>query len=85
MLPYSFYQEIIQYSVMDQQFQSEMLVIHGDADDVVPHADIKQFCAGNPQMKLHVIPGADHRFKNPGEIEDVVVAACQFWGLTIPH
>lgn len=56
-----------------------MLVIHRKADDVAPHADIKAFCSSHPTMQLAVIPGADHRFKRPGDLQKVVELSKAFW------
>lgn len=80
-LPYAFYEEMTHYSVMDQDYKQDMLVIHGDADDVVPHADIQAFCKNNPLAKLKVLPGADHRFKRDGDFEKVIQWSCDYLGI----
>lgn len=79
LLPYRFYEELQACSILDRSFPEPMLVIHGDADDVVPPEDIRRFCETRPGMLLQVVPGADHRFKNPGELERVVALAERFW------
>lgn len=76
---YHFYEELIQYDVLKKNYNQEMLVIHGNADDVVPHTDILAFCAEHSKMTLVVVEGADHRFKKSGELEQVVDAAFKFW------
>ena len=80
-LPFSFYVELKRHSIVGQQFDFPILVIHGDEDDVVPHTDIQAFCSNNPKSELVVIPGADHRFKKPGELEQVINAAMKYWGI----
>lgn len=71
-LPYAFYEELKQNSLMSKHFNREMTIIHGDLDDVVPKEDILDFCRNNFGAKLITIHGADHRYKNPGELEKVV-------------
>lgn len=73
-LPYAFYEELQQNSVMNKHFTCEMTVIHGDRDDVVPREDILAFCRHNPGAELITVQGADHRYKNPGELEKIVDA-----------
>lgn len=80
-LPYRFYEELQGYGVMDRDLREPMLVIHGDADDVVPHEDILRFCEAHPSVTLAVIPGADHRFKKPGELQKITALATDFWRL----
>ena len=80
-LPWHFYEELQCYRIRECLCDNPMLVIHGDADDVVPHKDILNFCTEHPKATLYVIPGADHRFKKPGEIERVVSAAMEYWSL----
>lgn len=77
-LPYAFYKGLINNIVSTKKFDRPMLIIHGDADDVVPHTDIKRFCRINPKAKLLVVKGADHRFKKEGEIEQVITGSKEF-------
>ena len=81
MLSYDFYEELQQNCIMDQTFDFPMLIVHGDADDVVPHSDIQKFCMQNTRAELCVIHGADHRFKKKGEIDLVINAAMKYWFL----
>ncbi|MBQ8972246.1 MAG: hypothetical protein IJ074_04125, partial [Clostridia bacterium] len=46
---------------------------------VVPRTDIRRFCSDHPTMRLVSIDGADHRFKNEGELEKPISAAMGFW------
>ena len=78
-LPYSFYEDLQHHRVMDGDYHQQMLIIHGDKDDVVPRKDILRFCGDHPAMRLVSIDGADHRFKNEGELERVVKTALHFW------
>lgn len=71
-LPYEFYIELQQNSLMDKRFNREITIIHGDRDTVVPMSDILAFSEQNPGVKLMTIHGADHRYKNPGELEKIV-------------
>jgi pimeloyl-ACP methyl ester carboxylesterase len=38
------------------------LLVHGTADELVPHSDSEEVCAGNPGARLELLQGADHRF-----------------------
>ncbi len=49
---------------------------YGDADHVVPIADVRRIAAANPGVELHVYPGAGHAFFNP-EQEHYDAAAAQ--------
>ncbi len=80
-LPWQFYEELQCCRIQDCSCVEPVLVIHGDADDVVPHNDILDFCKEHPNTKLCVIHGADHRFKKSGEIERVICAAMEYWKL----
>ena len=46
-------------------------IIHGTVDDFVPIRDSIEFCEEH-HIPLHKIEGADHRFKGPGQIEDII-------------
>ncbi len=73
-LPYSFLCDLHEHPVM-KRFASDGLVIWGDRDDVVPEDDIRRFLALNPQFRLHVVKGSDHRFKGPGQLAEAVAEA----------
>ena len=78
-LPYSFYADLLaQNGIGSNQISSPILVIHGDRDDVVPLADVEAFAASQSNVALKIIPGADHRFKNKGELETIVDLATTF-------
>lgn len=46
-------------------------IIHGTVDDFVPIRDSIEFCEEH-HIPLHKIEGADHRFKGPGQIEEII-------------
>lgn len=70
---YSFYESLIRHSVFDADKETypSMLVMHGDADEVVPPKEVRRFCGQFPQMDLHMIPGCDHGFTAPGAYEEM--------------
>ncbi len=74
-VPYSFYTELCENDISQKDMQREMLIIHGDRDDVVLPEYITRFCEFNPKARLEIIAGADHRFKGNGEIESVIRSA----------
>ena len=71
-LPYSFYTDLQKHADAAQASDSPMLIIHGSADNTVPYEHVKDFCRCHPNAILRTIEGADHRFKKPGELEEVV-------------
>ena len=71
-LSWGFYEDLRRHDVLSLPLLHPARVIHGDADEVVDHADIRAWCARNPNADLAVLPGADHRFKGPGELDRVV-------------
>lgn len=62
----------------DAPLKRSFLVIHGDCDDIVPPDDVLDFCRCQPNAVLEIIKGADHRFKNPGEIDTVIEKTMEF-------
>lgn len=72
-LPYSFVEELqTQENLNKKPIQQRILIIHGDRDDIVPIEDIREFIACHNTATLQVIVGADHRFKKPGEMEEIL-------------
>lgn len=78
-IAYAFYEELQLNKVANVNFDREMLIIHGNADNIVPPEDIEKFCSVNPSIRLCVIDGADHRFKKPGELKEVIRAAKKYY------
>lgn len=72
-LPYSFYEDVSsQETVGNKQITSPILIIHGDRDDIVPLSDIEVFAASQNNVTLQILHGADHRFKNVGEMKTII-------------
>jgi alpha/beta superfamily hydrolase len=69
---YTFYTELKNNYILSHDFGREMLIVHGDCDDIVLPVDMQTFCEHNPSVKLEVISGADHRFKVKGQIESTL-------------
>lgn len=53
-------------------------IIHGDADDVVPVTDSLRF-AGENDLRIRIVKGADHRYKKPGELEQIIDFAAEIF------
>ena len=52
---------------------------YGDADHVVPLADIEKIRAANPDIPIHIYPGGKHAFFNPDQASyDAEIAALAF-------
>ena len=85
---YSFYEECRDNPAF-AAYPIPMLILHGQYDDFVPMADIQLLRDLNDRSKLVIIPGASHRFLEPGawdmvldltrdwfEFEQVLLADC---------
>lgn len=83
-VPYSFYQALCAQDVFQQDHDREMLLIHGDCDQIVLPADTAAFCARNPKIVRNMIQGADHLFLHPGELGQVMDTAVP-WLLPSPE
>jgi len=78
-LPYSFYEDLLLHEcAMDNQLASKTLIIHGDRDNIVPLSDVEAFVASQSNVSLEIMRGADHRFKNVGEMEKAVELTIRF-------
>ena len=58
-------------------FKIPGLVIQGDQDDVVDPEESVRFAQDNG-LELHIVSGADHRYKHPGELEEILSATTDF-------
>ena len=76
-VPYSFYRELQEQILYDNQ-DMPMLLLHGERDEFVPLSYLEPFRRFNPQSKLVVIPGADHQFRGEGQW-DMVVDLTRDW------
>ena len=59
-------------------YDSPMLVLHGELDEILPIDDMLSFRRINEACRLVVIPGADHQFRTPGAW-DMVVDLTRDW------
>ena len=59
-------------------YPAPMLILHGEFDDFVPLADIQLLRNLNERSKLVIIPGASHRFLEPGAW-DMVLDLTRDW------
>lgn len=62
---YGFYEECVNNPAL-AAYPIPMLILHGQNDDVIPMTDIQQLRDLNGRSKLVIIPGAGHRFQEPG-------------------
>ena len=53
------------------------LILQGDLDDVVNPQDSYAFAQQN-HFRLHVVRGADHRYKNEGDLEEILSVTASF-------
>jgi len=53
-----------------QRLKCESIIVHGDADTIVPYAASERFVKLNPRCRLVNIPGTDHGF-GVGDDEDL--------------
>ena len=74
---YSFYEELVENPAL-AAYPSPFLILHGQYDDYIPMADIQQLHDLNDRSKLVIIPGASHRFLEPGAW-DMVLDLTRDW------
>lgn len=74
---YEFYQDLENHMVM-MTYPIPMLILHGEEDSVIRREDIQNFVRINEQSKLVTIPGATHRFQEPGAW-DMVLDLTRDW------
>lgn len=70
-IPYSLYEDLKQNPAMIN-YESPMLILQGDEDDVVPLEDVLVFRRLNDESKLVIFRETDHRFKQMGELDRIV-------------
>jgi len=46
-----------------------VLILHGDADELIPLAQVEQLAAANPRTKLVLLPGEGHNMAAGGQIQ----------------
>ena len=74
---YSFYEELQENNAM-AAYPIPFLILHGEFDDYIPMADIQYFHSLSERSKLVIIPGASHRFLEPGAW-DMVLDLTRDW------
>ena len=73
----SFYEELRDNDIL-AAYPIPFLILHGEHDDFVPMADIQNLRNLNDRARLVVIPGAGHRFQEPGAW-DMVLDLTRDW------
>lgn len=81
-VPWAFYTDLLAAELPAPNRPA--LVIHGTADDLIPFEAVEQWAHQHPNLHLHPIPGADHRFKGAGELETIVALALDWFGYQNP-
>ena len=76
-ISYSFYEELLENNAM-AAYPIPFLILHGEFDDYIPMADIQLFHSLSQRSKLVIIPGASHRFLEPGAW-DMVLDLTRDW------
>lgn len=78
---YDFYYELTQNKLFDifKNTNQRILIIHGDSDTTAPTTDSINF-AKKFDIPIKLVKGADHRFKKPGELEEVIKLTEKFIG-----
>ena len=73
MVDKSFYEDLQDHRIADLSVPSTVpgLMIQGNLDEVVDPQDSIDFARRN-SWELHMIEGADHRYKKPGNLEDII-------------
>ena len=78
-LPYSFSEDLdSREDLSNKALLQPALIIHGSLVDIVPKSDVISYCNSHPDVSLEIIEGADHRFKNKGEIQRVIDLTVDF-------
>jgi len=70
-LNYSFYEDIKNNNGYQaaEKIKIPVIIVHGDADEVVPLEQSKKTCEIIEDCRLEIIPGANHRFKEGDSFE----------------
>ena len=74
---YSFYKELRANPAL-AEYPIPFLILQGEADDFIPKSDIQALHEWNEESKLVYIPGATHRFLEPGAW-DMVLDLTRDW------
>ena len=74
---YDFYKELRDNEAL-AAYPIPFLILHGERDDCVPMTDIQHLRHLNNRARLVIIPGAGHRFQEPG-VWDMVLDLTRDW------
>lgn len=76
---WNFYQELEQNDLLKaDRIDLPITVIQGDKDDLVFFEDVKKYVEQKlPYATLIIIKGADHRFKRPQDMKQIIEILCQ--------
>jgi pimeloyl-ACP methyl ester carboxylesterase len=74
---YGFYEELRDNEAL-AAYPIPFLILHGENDDYIPMSDIQLLRHLNDRARLVVIPGASHRFEEPGAW-DMVLDLTRDW------
>ena len=74
-----FYEDLCRHRVFDAPLPAGLpgLVIQGDRDEIVDPRDAAAYAEKNG-LRLHLVRGADHRYRGPGQPEEIVDTAAAF-------
>ena len=75
----SFYEDLCRHRIADVPAPAVVpgLIIQGDLDDIVNPRDSVDYAKRNG-WKLFIVNGADHLYKKPGELEQIISAVSGF-------
>ena len=79
LLTKAFYEDVKNHDVFSQtpEYPEKIFIMHGQVDDVVPVEDTKTYSEKNG-IGLYILEGADHRYKNPGDL-DMIMEQARKW------
>jgi alpha-beta hydrolase superfamily lysophospholipase len=69
----AYYESLLRYPVAEMQLcrPDKFSIIQGDADEIVPPADVRNYAARN-KIPVFWAEGADHQYTNPGGLDAVL-------------
>ena len=75
----SFHQDLCAHRIPVEtlHFKAPGLIIQGDQDNVVAPVDSVEFAKRN-SLDLHIVKGADHRYKRPGDLNEILSVTTRF-------
>ena len=75
----TFCEDLCQHRIEPDMFPTGIpgMIIQGDMDDVVSPLDSVDFAERN-SLRLHMINGADHRYKKPGNLDEIMDITVRF-------